>query len=103
MAEKLKPHYDLAAVQAIVADPNSQPFTRTALQGDLALGLKEPEMRCLVLALSRGDFYKSMTTKWDHRIWQDVYHGKIPDGTAVYIKITHYTDGSPPVIQFKAK
>lgn len=63
MTEKLKPHYDLAAVQAIVAGPNSQPFTRTALQGGLALGLKELEMRSVVLALSRRDFYKSMTTK----------------------------------------
>ncbi|MEW6137224.1 MAG: type II toxin-antitoxin system MqsR family toxin [Thermodesulfobacteriota bacterium] len=103
MAEKLKPHYDLAAVQAIVADPNSQPFTRTALRGGLALGLEEPEMRNVVLALSRRDFYKSMTTKWNYRIWQDVYHGETPEGTAVYIKITHYTDGRPPVIQFKAK
>ncbi len=103
MAEKRRPHYDLAAIKRIVADPNSQPFTRTALQGGLALGLKEPEMRSVVLALSRGDFSKSMTTNSDHRIWQDVYHGKTPDGTAVYIKITHYTDGSPPVIQLKAK
>ena len=36
-------------------------------------------------------------------IWQDVYHGTTPDGRPVYIKITGYTDGRPPVIQFKAK
>jgi motility quorum-sensing regulator / GCU-specific mRNA interferase toxin len=103
MTEKLRPHYDLTAVQAIVADPNRQPFTRTSLQGGLALGLKEAEMRSVVLALSRGDFYKSMTTKWDPRTWQDVYHGRTLEGLAVYIKITHYIDGSPPVIQFKAR
>lgn len=44
-----------------------------------------------------------MTTHADHREWQDVYHGTTEDGVAVYIKITAYTDGRPPVIQFKAK
>jgi motility quorum-sensing regulator/GCU-specific mRNA interferase toxin len=101
--EKFRPQYDLSAVQKVVADPNSQPFTVTALRGGLALGLKEPEMRMVVAALSHRNFYKSMTTDRDHRFWQDVYHGETPDGVAVYIKITHYTDGSPPVIQFKAK
>ena len=101
--KKLRPHYELSAVQAIVADPGSRPFTMTALRGGLALGLKEPDMRSIVLALSLGDFRHSMTTYLDHRVWQDVYHGKTPDGTMVYIKITHYTDGRPPVIQFKAK
>ncbi len=101
--DKFRPHYNLSAVQEIVADPNSQPFTMTALKGGLALGLKESEMRIIVLSLSRRDFYKSMTTISDHRVWQDVYHGETADGIAVYIKITHYTDGRPPVIQFKAK
>jgi hypothetical protein len=27
----------------------------------------------VVMALAPGDFYKSMTTHADHRIWQDVY------------------------------
>ena len=101
--EKFRPHYDLRTVQAIVADPRSQPFTVTALRGGLALGLNEREMRQVVVALSPRDFYKSMTTDRDSRFWQDVYHGATAGGIAVYIKITHYMDGSPPVIQFKAK
>lgn len=60
-------------------------------------------MRLVVLALSRRVFYKSMTVHADHREWQDVYHGVTEDGAEVYIKITAYTDGRPPVIQFKAK
>lgn len=60
-------------------------------------------MRLVVLALSRSDFFKSMTTHADHREWQDVYSGATEDGIAVYIKVTAYTDGRPPVIQFKAK
>lgn len=101
--EKRTPHYILADIQAVVAAPTSRPFTITALRGGLELGLSEPEMRLVVLGLSRSNFYKSMTTHADHRDWQDVYHGTTDDGVEVYIKITAYSDGRPPVIQFKAK
>jgi motility quorum-sensing regulator/GCU-specific mRNA interferase toxin len=101
--EKRTPHYVLAEIQAIVADSCSRVFTRLALAGGLSLGLTEPEMREVVLSLSKTDFYKSMTTHMDHRLWQDVYHGKTMDGVAVYIKITGFPDNRPPVIQFKAK
>lgn len=101
--EERTPHYSLRDVQKLVADPSSRPFTVTALRGGTALGLTETEMREVVLALSRGDFYKAMTTHADSRLWQDVYHGTTSDGTAVYIKITGDAAGRPPVIQFKAK
>lgn len=97
--EKRTPHYSLTDIQAVVAAPTSRPFTLTALRGGLELGLSEPDMRLVVLALSRSDFFKSMTTHADHREWQDVYHCATEDGIAVYIKVT----GRPPVIQFKAK
>lgn len=100
--EKRTPHYRLSEVQAFVSDPTTRPFTTTALRGGLALGLTEEEMRQVVLALTRADFYKSMTTKADHRVWQDVYHGVTEEGEAVYIKVT-WCSGQPPVIQFKAK
>lgn len=101
--EKRIPHYNLTAVQTMVFDKASRPFTISALRGGLELGLSEPEMRIVVLALSRRHFYKSMTTYADHREWQDVYLGATEGGVAVYIKITDYADGHPPVIQFKAK
>jgi|SRR6185369_536037 len=101
--EKRTPHHNLVEVQVVVADPRSRPFTVTALHGGLALGLSEPEMRQVVIALQRKDFYKSMATYADHKEWQDVYHGLTQDGIAVYIKITWYRDGRPPIIQFKEK
>ena len=101
--EKRTPHYSLSEIQVIVANPESRPFTVIALRGGLALGLSETEMRQVVLALARRDFYKSMTTHLDHSLWQDVYHGMTQDGVAVYIKITAYDDDRPPVIQFKEK
>lgn len=67
--EKRRPHYRLAEVQKVVADPGTQPFTATALRGGLALGLTEPQMRHVVLALSRRDFYKAMTAHSDYQVW----------------------------------
>jgi motility quorum-sensing regulator / GCU-specific mRNA interferase toxin len=101
--EKRKPHYKLADIQSLVADSKSRPFTITALRGGLELGLDEQEMRAVVIKLKAKNFYKSMTTHLDSKIWQDVYHGFAADDTGVYIKITAYTDGRPPVIQFKRK
>jgi motility quorum-sensing regulator/GCU-specific mRNA interferase toxin len=101
--EKRKPHYSLKEVKTVVSDPNSHPFTATARSGGIALGLTPQEMRQVVLRLSPSDFVKSMTTKLDNKVWQDVYHGSTPSGDSVYIKITGYTDGRPPVISFKEK
>jgi motility quorum-sensing regulator / GCU-specific mRNA interferase toxin len=101
--EKRKPLYDLAKVQEVVSDPESRPFTIAASDGGLAMGLKDNEMRKVVLDPSHKDFHKSMTTYADSQVWQDVHHGVTPDGDEVYINITLYPDGRPPIIQFKAK
>ncbi|MDB6000182.1 MAG: mqsR [Rhizobacter sp.] len=45
----------------------------------------------VVLSLSKTDFYKSMTTHADHRIWQDVYRPVTPTGPA-YVKLTVIDD-----------
>jgi motility quorum-sensing regulator/GCU-specific mRNA interferase toxin len=101
--EKRKPHYSLKEVKTVVSDPNSHPFTASARSGGIALGLTPQEMREVVLSLSPSDFVKSMTTRLDNRVWQDVYYGSTPSGDSVYTKITGYTDGRPPVISFKEK
>lgn len=44
-----------------------------------------------MLALSDQDFYKSMTTHADHRVWQDVYRPTTPAGD-VYVKLTVIDD-----------
>jgi motility quorum-sensing regulator/GCU-specific mRNA interferase toxin len=41
----------------------------------------------VVLALTARDFYKSMTTRADHRVWQDVYRPTTRAGE-VYLKLT---------------
>jgi len=45
----------------------------------------------VVLALTPSDFYKSMTTHADHRIWQDVYRAETANGE-VYLKLTVIDD-----------
>lgn len=99
--EKRKPHYSLSAIQTVVADHLNKVFTATALDGGLDMGLEEREMRDVVCKLTMRNLFKSMTTDRDHTVWQDVYHAMTPVGIKAYIKVTGYTDGRPPVIQFK--
>ena len=99
--EKAKPHYDLAHMQADVASLGAAAFTKSALDGGRTMGLTTGEMLTTIASLSRHEFYKSMTTYADHRIWQDVYHAMTPNRKEAYIKIT--LRGTTPVIQFKEK
>jgi motility quorum-sensing regulator/GCU-specific mRNA interferase toxin len=99
--EKRTPHYDLARVQADVAGLGAAAFTKTALDGGRAMGLTSAEMLEVIAALTRRDFYKSMTTYADHRVWQDVYYAATPVRKDAYIKIT--LRDAAPVIQFKER
>ena len=65
------------------------------------MGHTSTEMLAVITALTRRNFYKSMTTYADHRIWQDVYHAATPVRKEAYIKIT--LRGTVPVIQFKER
>ena len=56
-----------------------------------ALGFGFEEIVGVVAALTPRDFYKSMTTHADHRIWQDVYRPKTTAGD-VYLKLTVIDD-----------
>lgn len=81
--EKKKPTYDLEAIQ--VAARAGMAVTTAALRGAAAMGMTRADMMCVIQGLSRGDFYKSMTTYQDHSIWMDVYHGRA-EGYEIYIK-----------------
>lgn len=99
--EKRTPHYDLARIQAAVARLGVASFTKTAMDGGRGMGLTTVEMLAVIAALSRRNFYKSMTSYADHRLWQDVYHAATPVRKDAYIKIT--MRDTAPVIQFKEK
>jgi motility quorum-sensing regulator / GCU-specific mRNA interferase toxin len=84
--EKRTPHCRLAVVKAMVAAGKVR-ATVSALARGAALGFGFGEILGVVAALTPRDFYKSMTTYADHRVWQDVYRPKTPAGE-VYLKLT---------------
>jgi motility quorum-sensing regulator/GCU-specific mRNA interferase toxin len=55
------------------------------------LGFDFQGIVAVVLALTPKDFYKSMTTHADHRVWQDVYRPTTPAGP-IYLKLTVIED-----------
>lgn len=99
--EKKNPHYLLKEIKAIVARMGTKAFTQTAKLGVARLGLSTSEALATITLLTGEDFYKSMTTHSDHKIWQDVYHTVCPGNKSAYIKFT-LCDGAV-VIQFKEK
>ena len=83
--EKGSPHCKLSVVRTLVGAGKVR-TTRTALVGGAALGFDAVAIFEVVEALTPSDFYKSMTTHDDHRVWQDVYRPVTSVG-AVYLKL----------------
>ncbi|MCX7150653.1 MAG: type II toxin-antitoxin system MqsR family toxin [Rhodocyclales bacterium] len=88
--EKRVPHFKLAVVKTLLGQGNVR-ATMTALGGAEAMGFDFDDMLAVVMALTTTDFYKSMTTHANHRLWQDVYRPTTPAG-AVYLKLTVIDD-----------
>jgi len=90
--EKGIPHYKLLTVKALVEVGHVR-ATASAFNGARELGINDlSEMCAVVLSLTAADFYKSMTTHADHRVWQDVYHTRTGSGDGVYLKLTVIDD-----------
>ncbi len=67
--------------------------TASAFQGARELGIDDLAGMCaVVLSLTPSNFFKSMTTFADHRIWQDVYRTQTNEGNDVYLKLTVIDD-----------
>lgn len=88
--EKNAPHCKLSKVKALVKSGKVR-ATMSALSGAAALGIRFDEMLTIIASLTSKDFYKSMTSHADHRIWQDVYRPKI-DARTIYLKLTVIED-----------
>lgn len=84
--EKSTPHHPLKRVKTLVSSGRVR-MTSSARAGGAAMGFGFDEVVAIILALEPGDFHKSMTTRADHRIWQDVYRPWTSAGTA-YRKIS---------------
>lgn len=66
-------------------------MTASAVSAAQLMGLDTADMTAVILALTTSDFYKSMTTYADHKIWQDVYRPATSVGE-VYLKLTVIDD-----------
>jgi motility quorum-sensing regulator / GCU-specific mRNA interferase toxin len=90
--EKSTPHCKLPVIQALV-EAGRVRATAIAFNGARELGVNDLAGMCsVVMSLTPTNFYKSMTTHADHRIWQDVYHTKTDRGDEVYLKLTVIDD-----------
>ena len=88
--EKSAPHCKLPVVKGLI-EAGKVRATMSALAGGAALGFDFDGIVEIVMALAPADFYKSMTTHADHRIWQDVYRPMTAAGR-VYLKLTVIDD-----------
>lgn len=90
--EKSRPHCKLSVVHALIKRGQVR-ATASAFLGARELGITDLDGMCaVVLGLTGANFYKSMTTYADHRIWQDVYRTQTAQGDEVYLKLTVIDD-----------
>ena len=85
--EKRRPAYPLADIQATLCSEEGLRMSQTARGNVALLGLSEHDVVQIVSKLGRVQFYKSMTSYIDHRVWQDVYRTSF-EGMQLYVKFT---------------
>src|SRR5471030_329685 len=88
--EKSTPHCKLSVIKTLI-EAGKVRSTLSALTGGTALGLDFQGIVSVVMSLTAADFYKSMTTHADDRVWQDVYRPATAVGE-VYLKLTVIDD-----------
>ena len=90
--EKGAPHCKLSVVKALI-EADRVKATASAFNGARDLGINDLAGMCaVVMSLTAADFFKSMTTHADHRIWQDVYRTRLASSVDVYLKLTVIDD-----------
>ena len=88
--EKSTPHCKLSVIKSMI-EAGKVRTTFSALSGAEMLGFDLDGMIAVVMTLNSSDFYKSMTSHADHRVWQDVYRPTTSAGD-VYLKLTVIND-----------
>ena len=98
--EKHTAHCKLETIKALV-QANNVRTTSSAANTASAVGVNSlAEMCAVIMGMTRSNFYKSMTTHADHRVWQDVYH-TTANGHNLYVKLTVIDDLL--IVSFKEK
>jgi motility quorum-sensing regulator/GCU-specific mRNA interferase toxin len=99
--EKRSPHYKLDTIKETFQKVSSLRMSKSADQTCFKLGLKYNDVVFVIQALTHHDFYKSMTTYADHRVWQDVYHFEY-NNLQLYIKFMVDSEGYL-IVSFKER
>lgn len=97
--EKKTPHTRLHIVKSLV-EQGKMRTTAVASLGANSLGLNFEDIKQVVLGLTPKDFYKSMTSYDNSKIWHDVYRPTFVD-CQVYLKFTVSDDVL--VVSFKER
>jgi motility quorum-sensing regulator / GCU-specific mRNA interferase toxin len=100
--EKRKPTYDLDAFKAAFGSPERLRATGSALKEAAALGFGRAGTVATLQTMQRSQFYKSMTSIADHRVWRDVYHVPSEAGL-LYVKFTADAAAEFLLLSFKEK
>ena len=100
--EKRKPHYVLSRVQALVQNSATRAFTSSSEDDAAKLGWGREEIVQCVLQLTHRDFYKSMTSYLNTKLWQDVYRPTFR-GVDLYVKVQILLEERVVVISFKER
>ena len=79
------PAYLLSEIQAKIKTVNDLKMSHTARLNASELGIFEQDVIEIINRLESKEFYKSMTSYVDHRIWQDVYRTQWR-GILLYLK-----------------
>ena len=99
--EKKTPQYDLTYIKTLIRKRKFQ-IRKIAIENAMCdFDLSPKDLLDYVLKIESSYFYKSMTSQYDNKIWQDVYHIPIGKDTA-YVKLQIASDESV-IIQFKRK
>lgn len=99
--EKKTPHYKLSLIKNLISQKKYQ-ITHTAINNAMCdFNINAEEILSHILQIENSCFYKSMTSEYDNKIWQDVYHLKVGKYVA-YIKLQIVSDEGV-IIQFKRK
>lgn len=99
--EKRTPSYSLDRIKNNFSNVNDLRLTKTALKCIVSLGFSMSEVVIVINSLSSSNFYKSMTTYADHKIWQDVYYIKYMKNH-LYVKFM-FDDEGYLIISFKER
>jgi motility quorum-sensing regulator/GCU-specific mRNA interferase toxin len=89
--DKFNPTYNLQTIKNNFKNEQNLNITHTARQNSRKLGINSCDIIQIIQSLQNKNFYKSMTSYHDNRLWQDVYHADY-NKIKLYIKFTMDND-----------